>query len=464
MTWCMISDTRATGPILEHLRDMDMTEHSLMHEVLKCESTGPPNLLNNSESYHLLKKSHMEKLDPSQREAYQYALQHKVAIIQGPPGTGKTYLGTKLCELLMKHCQMNDFSDDESPEYLPTNDEFSGYESRSPILVLTYKNHALDEFLKHTLKFCGKEDVIRIGGRSKEPELDECNLNIVTRNNRDINAKNVQEIMNRKDRLNHESKEYFKCCSEVVSSASLTVIDVLGKFNEDQLKSLLLDENWNKFKLKNLNKKASQKAVGDLISVCYYLHENLINFVWNIYNTEHTYHFQLRQDEWDLKALLEHAVTKWLPTKDELNKCRMIYDNYSGLFDSPDIRSETKEDFDADELDEDTIQEIQASRMIGGDKKGEKGKIQSKEICFFKDVGHMKYQLSQFPNGIKEDTQLIKSAKLWKLKEEERIKFLFTLLIQSTQEAKIQELSHWYKDIDQLQLEKQELEVVRQFR
>ena len=117
----------------------------------------------------------------------------------------------------------------------------------------------------------------------------------------------------------------------------------------------------------------------------------------------------------DLKALLEHAVTKWLPTKDELNKCRMIYDNYSGLFDSPDIRSETKENFDADELDEDTIQEIQASRMIGGDKKGEKGKIQSKEICFFKDVGHMKYQLSQFPNGIKEDTQLIKSAKLWKL-------------------------------------------------
>ena len=66
MTCCMISDTRATGPILEHLRDMDMTEHSLMHEVLKCESTGPPNLLNNSESYHLLKKSHMEKLDPSQ--------------------------------------------------------------------------------------------------------------------------------------------------------------------------------------------------------------------------------------------------------------------------------------------------------------------------------------------------------------------------------------------------------------
>ena len=96
--------------------------------------------------------------------------------------------------------------------------------------------------------------------------------------------------------------------------------------------------------------------------------------------------------------------------------------------------------------------------------KGEKGKIQSKEICFFKDVGHMKYKLSQFPNGIKEDTQLIKTAELWKLKEEERIKFLFTLLIQSTQEAKIQELSHWYKDIDQLQLEKQELEVVRQFR
>ena len=453
---------RATGPILEHLRDMDMTEHSLMHEVLKCESTGPPNLLDQSESCDSLKKSHLEKLDPSQQEAYQYALQNKVAIIQGPPGTGKTYIGTKLCELLMKHCHQNNFSDDESLEDLPSNNEKSG----SPILVLTYKNHALDEFLKHTLKFCEKKNVIRIGGRSEEPELDECNLNLVTRNNREINAKTVQEIMHKKDTLNNDSQEYFKRCSEVVSSASLTVIDVLGKFNEDQLKSLLLDEDWKKFKLKNLNKKASRKAVDDLISVCYYLpHENLSNFVWNIYHTKYIYDYQLRKDELDLKDLLEHAVTKWLPTKNELNDCRIYFDKYSGLFDSPDIRPETNEDFDADELDEDTIQEIQANRMIGGgDKKGENGKIQSKEICFFKDVGQYKYQLSQFPTGIKEDTQLTKSVKLWKLEKRERIKFLFSLLIQSTQEAQIQELSHWYQDINQLQLEKQELEVVRQFR
>ena len=45
-----------------------------------------------------------------------------------------------------------------------------------PILVLTYKNHALDEFLLKMVESFGMDNVLRIGGRSKEPKLNECNL------------------------------------------------------------------------------------------------------------------------------------------------------------------------------------------------------------------------------------------------------------------------------------------------
>ncbi len=78
-------------------------------------------------------------MDESQKEAFEYACETKLAIIQGPPGCGKTYIGVKLAQFLMTIL------------------------ADQPILVLTYKNHALDEFLKHMIPICGLDNLIRIG-------------------------------------------------------------------------------------------------------------------------------------------------------------------------------------------------------------------------------------------------------------------------------------------------------------
>ena len=93
-------------------------------------------------------------LDESQREAFIHCLTNKLAIIQGPPGTGKTFIGVKLVQALFK------------------------MGSTRPFLVMTYKNHALDEFLKHLVKTncVALDEVVRIGGRSKEEILNGCNL------------------------------------------------------------------------------------------------------------------------------------------------------------------------------------------------------------------------------------------------------------------------------------------------
>ena len=45
-----------------------------------------------------------------------------------------------------------------------------------PILILTYKNHALDEFLKRCTDFCDKQYITRIGSQSKEDILKDCLL------------------------------------------------------------------------------------------------------------------------------------------------------------------------------------------------------------------------------------------------------------------------------------------------
>jgi hypothetical protein len=47
---------------------------------------------------------------------------------------------------------------------------------RKPILVVCYTNHALDQFLNHILTFLSRNQLIRIGGRTKCKELEDCLL------------------------------------------------------------------------------------------------------------------------------------------------------------------------------------------------------------------------------------------------------------------------------------------------
>ena len=72
-------------------------------------------------------------LDPSQAEALYAALTRKLVVIQGPPGTGKTFLGLKIVETLLNNRQY--WVGVEKPQH-------------TPILVICYTNHALDQFLE----------------------------------------------------------------------------------------------------------------------------------------------------------------------------------------------------------------------------------------------------------------------------------------------------------------------------
>jgi hypothetical protein len=65
--------------------------------------------------------------------------------MQGPPGCGKTHVGIRLVQQLLLRQQG-----------IP-----------GPILVMTYKNHALDEFLMGLLPFVPKQDLVRMGNMSQ---------------------------------------------------------------------------------------------------------------------------------------------------------------------------------------------------------------------------------------------------------------------------------------------------------
>lgn len=75
----------------------------------------------------------------SQMRAFKLALTKEFAVIQGPPGTGKTYVGLKIARALLQNASI-----------------WQKDGERSPILMVSYTNHALDQFLEGLLPMTGE--------------------------------------------------------------------------------------------------------------------------------------------------------------------------------------------------------------------------------------------------------------------------------------------------------------------
>ena len=120
-------------------------------------------------------------LDESQLRAVQTALTKRIAIIQGPPGTGKTYIGLKVVQVLLENSHVwNAAAPDEN----------------SPILVVCYTNHALDQFLEGLCKFV-RRGMVRVGGRSKSTKLGPYLLKELRKNSRESRTVPRQIFRNR---------------------------------------------------------------------------------------------------------------------------------------------------------------------------------------------------------------------------------------------------------------------------
>ena len=115
-------------------------------------------------------------LNESQLDAFKTALTREFSVIQGPPGTGKTYVGAKIVQCLLNNRHIWD------PQ------------RTSPMLMVCYTNHALDQFLEKVLEFL-KRGIIRVGGRSKSEQLEQFNLKLFVRHFRSGERREVYRKM-----------------------------------------------------------------------------------------------------------------------------------------------------------------------------------------------------------------------------------------------------------------------------
>ena len=155
-----------------------------------------------------------ETMDGSQKNAFRQAFENRVAVIQGPPGTGKTYIGIKLVQQILSS-QISSLI--------------------VPILVLTYKNHALDEFLKEVIEL-SQYEVVRVGGRSQDPILEEHNLRKLRKTRAPHNGERFTEL-----RLEASEMRGLvaRAVQAVIQAKIFSLKTFLKGFTEQQIDTLL---------------------------------------------------------------------------------------------------------------------------------------------------------------------------------------------------------------------------------
>ena len=140
-------------------------------------------------------------LNSSQLEALRTAITTEFSVIQGPPGTGKTYVGARIVRCLLENRGVWD-------PY-----------SISPMLMVCYTNHALDQFLEKVLEFLPKDRIIRVGGRCKSEDLEDCNLKRFTYQHR---------LYDKRDELRYKmqaNNEVMKTLKEKLAKADRQLLE-----------------------------------------------------------------------------------------------------------------------------------------------------------------------------------------------------------------------------------------------
>ncbi|KAK7200275.1 AAA domain containing protein [Novymonas esmeraldas] len=151
-------------------------------------------------------------LDEGQEAVMRQLPVAKMILVQGPPGTGKSFIGCRVVEAYVRYKQLvasGDILQKVSIDMLRSTRLEDLLPRVGPMVVITYKNHALDEFLLDLLDcglwessrprvgqqlaagisgaaatslpsgagtFPGGKRLVRIGGRSRESRLDGYNL------------------------------------------------------------------------------------------------------------------------------------------------------------------------------------------------------------------------------------------------------------------------------------------------
>ena len=475
--------------VLTSLRNCQIEDLEFYNEIVygAYNKHPPGNIqLDNTNIKVLLKKINYHEMEEHQQASFWHAVNNRLGIIQGPPGTGKTYVGAKLVHLFLE-LMHNGISDgiEFRKEYIPEEylkftlalrseaegkdrlrfilnsslDDKSLYaQFNSPILVLTYKNHALDEFLKHCTEFCPKRYITRLGSQSKEECLKDCRLYEQLKNSR-IRRTDTRGIILETECLFRDLCGNLKNLQQAKVLDFESFIDCLST-NQILLfaKSALLvswhhkpGKGWPKIQnngilLREFNQWKASKS-NDMLKM--ELMNHIIEMQNGSCNKNESRNVMI--EKLITMKLQDAFINHWLPDKKRVQELARLQRKGGAFFKIlPTVSGQAKHDLGAemnetkikDDLDQDYINEQLSMRRsaFDFDEDNEK-RISSKKFkskrqirvsrrikqnsCFSQ---RQAYSISDFPYYCQRDEGILQIQDIWNMSDVDKYQFIYSVL------------------------------------
>ena len=323
------------------------------------------------------------------------------------------------------------------------------------ILVLTYKNHALDEFLKGIMRFIDKERIVRLGGRCRDPELNSISLGEYKKT-----ASKLPEFRNQLNALyanidvsREEIEEQFRNLNKL---RNYTYEMLLDGFKPEQITSLLLGCEWSSMNVMlnfggeiDADGFAKQKKKGGNAKKTRITKEKVIDILNSGKFQEYNESFLKLQKE---------ALRKWLPTNEQFDefeaqlvgtKTKSIRLKILNPKEANDLKKKKAVDDDEEEKgiynleDEKEIEEEQRERMSALTKADFSVKSDFNKTLIKVDYGNQKEDEKEFSIKAFSSAALLKiedmvsgvllmENNIWSLPVEERVRFTQMLIAKET--------------------------------
>ena len=390
----------------KYITDDTTIKPSKVFDGLKADVDVPLSML------ETIKGDFPTTLDEYQLVAVLHMIQNRVALVQGPPGTGKTFIGIKLLLALLTLSTVPD----------------------KPILVVTYKNHALDEFLKDVVHVVKRDQVIRIGGRSQDPELAECNMANILRQ-RKTEKELFSKIREKKDEIFSKRQKLVGALQTLMKSRSFHPQLLIDYFEHDQLFDFVEQA------YKQTGHKSKRDAMASILG------ESKENFkqslsqsyiLSDIFHDWYPDHYVVTQVE------VELGLTGW------------------SVKQKTDQDTLTKTDADLNELyNEQDIEDMQKERISAAAATAHYQEINDVDLYKLTDTPGSTPKLFSSSKSVVQQlpvVALMNVQSLWELPKKERVKLVQCLLIQASQQP-TEEFQTQLKQYQHLCLEKEELEM-----
>ena len=304
--------------------------------------------------------------------------------------------------------------------------------------------------------------MVRIGGRSKEPELEECNLKNIENPILYEKATHV-EIQNTKTEIAHVELKIKMISEKVEASSYLTQKSLVDELSEEQIRSLIVEAGWERRLItyrvgrRNFADKRWMKRLLDDISQEYGSVKEFLFMALPAGVSKNN------RDGTDCINIFRKVFRCWFPDLTELRRMTKLQAQFilkiqSDKTTDEDASKESHDgDGDDDSGDEDYVNQLLETRMPVGAKQ----RVRSDDLILFDPTNrteNRRVKISDYPPDMVVNPQIRSVNNLWSLDKTQRLQFLYCILNEKTTSV-YQELNDLIEQLQTLKKRRKELEI-----